>query len=298
MGLNKALRYFELALLEDPNYALAYSGLADTHFLLGFYGYAPPAEFVPKAKAAAKRALEIDPTLPEAHLSFAANNSWYEWDFKAGEQAYKRAMELNPNYALAHSWYASLLSGLGRHSEAITAAARATEIDPLSPYTHTLLGWSLVFARQYADAVEPLRKALSLVPDYVLAHWMLGQAYVGQSQFADGIAELAKAAELSAGAGWVGGFLLHAYAASGQREKAASLLATLRDPAKQPPVSPFILAIGEASLGNRERAFEWLEKAFIDHDMWLTWLKCLYPFDGLRADPRFAELLRKIGLEN
>lgn len=297
VGLKKALRYFELALLEDPNYALGYSGLADTHFLLGFYGYTSPAESVPAAKAAVWRAREIDPALPEVHLSYAANNAWYEWDFAASEHAFKRAMELNPNYALAHTWYASLLCGLGRHDAAIAAATRATEIDPLSPYTYSLLGWMLVFARRNTEAMEPLRRALELAPDYVIALWLLGLAHVSQSRLEEGIAAMEKAAAFSSGASWIKGFLAHAYATAGHREKALTLLEELSDPKRQPYVRPFLRALGEVGLGNTERALDLLHQAYSSHEMWLPWLNCFQAFDPVGTHPRFLELLRKIGLE-
>ena len=294
-GLLQAVHYFELALLQDPNYALAYPGLADAYSLLGFYGYSAPAEFGPKMRRAIQRGLELDPKLAEIHVSDGWMKSCFDWDFAAAESAYQRAVELNPNYALAFLWRAGNLSWLGRVDEAIAQCRRGVEIDPLSPNAHAQLAWHLNFARRHDEAIAELRKALALDANFGVALWVLGYSFVAQSRFDEAIATLEQAAKISGRPAWVVGMLASAYAKSGRSEPALALLAEVLDPARQPNVRSFFGAQVYAALGKHDLAMEWLHKTFEERDVWLIWLKLNCLFDPLQGDPRFQELAAKIG---
>jgi adenylate cyclase len=295
-GLLKALHYFELALLEDAKYTLAYCGLADTLTSLTFYGYGPASELIPKARGAIARALELDADSADAHLSKASIKSWHDWDFEGAEAEYLKAQGLKPNYALAHSFYGAHLCGEQRTDEALAESTRAAELDPLSPFSLAFLGWMHSWSRRHEGAEAPLRKSLQLAPDFALAHWIFGQNYAAQGRYPEAIASFEKAAQASGNAAWVRCIMGHAYAASGQQEKALAILAELEDPTRQPFHRHFHSALIYAGLGDVELVFHHLELAFEQHDLWLRWLWSFYAFDQFHGDARFAALAEKIGL--
>lgn len=296
-SLKKGMHYFDLALLEDPNYALAYTGLADSFNLLGFYGYVPPKDSVPKAKAAAVKAVELDDTSAEAHNSLGFSQLIYEWDWRAAVKEFRRALEINPNYPPARYWLASYLTAAGQHDEAIAEDLRALEIDPLSVFVRTHLGWTYLHARQFEQAEEQLRKALELDPQFIVAQWALGRAYIGRGLFQKGIHAFEQVLAFPPTGAWSQAWLGHTYALLGQPERAARILAELQQLSQRTYVRAYLFAVLHLALGQLDQTFEWLQKSYEERDVWLGWIKCDYNFDKVQSDPRFVQLWRSLGLE-
>jgi len=297
--MQRSIEYFQQTIEQDPNFALAYSGLADAYDLLGVsdaIGGLPPNEAMPKAKAAALKALEIDDTLAEAHVSLAHVNYYYDRDWATTEREYRRAIELNPNYPIAHQWYSMYLMSASRFGEALAEARRAQELDPLSLPINMTLGWVLLTARQNDQSVEQLRKTLELDPNFILAHHRLGMVYVQQGKYQDAIAEFQRIVELAPRMPLGLAALGHTYAAAGRRVDAEKALGELLELAKQRYVSPASIAAIYGALGDRDQAFAWLDKADQAHDGILVRLKVDYRFDSLRSDPRFGKLLMRVNL--
>ncbi len=294
-GLERGIRYFQEAIEADANYALAHVGLADSYNFLGAFGIAlrPPGEVMPKARAAAQQALAIDESLAEAHASLAFVQLYYEWDRAAAENAFQRAIALNPNYAAAHQWYSHLLMSAGRTSEAIASATRAAEIDPLSLPAGMNLGWQYYWSRQYEAAVERLGKVLEIDPNFEQAHWGLGLAYEGRHLPDQAAAEFQKAAELSGKNPVYVAALGRAYALGGNKEAALEVRARLEDQAKTQYVSPYWMATLNAGLGDVDQALLCLEKAYQERSGGLIWLDIDPGLDSLRADARFTALVRR-----
>jgi TolB-like protein/DNA-binding winged helix-turn-helix (wHTH) protein/Flp pilus assembly protein TadD len=295
-GMKKAIEYFEQSMGKDPNSPLAYDGLADCWLSLGWYGYLPPKETFPQAKAAAMKAMELDASLAEAYTSLAFASMNYDWDWSAAEREFQKAIELNPNYANAHHWYADYLSAVARHQEAITESKRALELDPVSPIINAWLGWRYFFARQYDLAIEQYLKTLEMDPTFVPAHFVLGQGYEQKSMPGKAIDELQRAVSLSGGSSLYVSSLAHAYATAGRRAEAERLLRQMNERARHTYVPSFDIAIIHAGLGQRDQALVWLEKGYQERSAWMVWLKVDPRFDVLRSDPRFQDLLRRVGL--
>jgi len=297
-GYQKSLEYFQQAIEKDPTYALAYVGIADCYDLLGWYDYLPPQEAFPRAKAATEKALEMDDTLAEANASRGWISANYEWDWRNAESKYKRAIELNPSYATAHQWYAEYLSYMARHNESIAQAKRAQELDPFSIIINNDLGQVLYYARQYDQAIEQLQKTLELDANFIVAHFFLAFLYAQKAMYDEALAEVQKAMDLSAGDdSLILAQLGTIYSYSGRRDEARKVLDELHQLSKQRYVSPFYIALIYMGLGQKDQAFEWLEKAYKKRDHWLETLKVHPWLDSLRSDPRFIELLKKMGLE-
>ena len=296
-SLKKGIDYFERAIEKDSNYALAFTGLADCYNSLSRFGWLSPAEAMPKAKDAAERALALDAHLAEAHNSraFVAEN--YEWDWPTAEREYKRAIELNPNYATAHQWYGEYLATIGRFDEGLDELKQAEQLDPLSLIINSDLGLPYFFAREYDRAVEQWQKTVELDPDFWLAHYALALVYEQQGQYREAIAESKRALNLFGDSPWVLAGLGHIYAVAGETEAAHHVLDELKERGKGLYVSPFDLALIYAGLGERDEALLWLEKAYEERNQWLTWLKVEPRLDSLRRDPRFSDLVRRVGLE-
>ncbi len=294
--LKKALEYFEQAIEKDPNYALAYAGLADSYFVLPEYIPFPPKEAFLKGEEAALKALEIDDTLAEAHTSLAAikRNLW-DWD--GSEEEFKRAIDLNPGYATAHHWYAYNLMLVGRHDESIAEIKIAQELDPHSLIINANVGFILYHARKYDQAIEHYKSRLVLDPSFDVLHMYLGLAYIQMGKYEEAIAEFQEALTLSkeflVARAWLG----HAHAASGQIEKAMQVIDELKELSKNEYVSPYYIASIYAGLGQEDQAFRYLEEAYEKSDTYIIYLKVDPSVDSLRSDPRFTELLKKIGLE-
>jgi TolB-like protein/DNA-binding winged helix-turn-helix (wHTH) protein/Flp pilus assembly protein TadD len=295
-GLKVALAYFHQAIDEDPKYAQAYSGLADTYALLGDWQYAvmTPKEALPKAKAAAIKALELDSTLGEAHNSLAFCLDGFDWDFDSAGKEFRRAIELNPGYATAHHWYAWHLSLLGRYDEAIAEMRKAQNLDPLSLIINADLAEVLLLAHAYDDSIRQSRKTIEMDPNFALAHTQLGQAYLQKNMPAEAVAELQKAAQLSGSSPASIANLARAYVASGKRTEALKLLSDLKKRSNSGYSDAADMAVIYVALGDIDEAMRWLEKGYEER---LNPGVLLRPgFDPLRADARFADFLRRVGL--
>jgi tetratricopeptide (TPR) repeat protein len=294
--LNKSIESFERAVALDPKFALAYAALADSRALLASYGLSPPRQIMPKAKAAAVQALELDEGLGEAHASLAFVRFLYEWDWQGAERSYKRASELNPGYAIMHHWYAGYLRARGRLDEALAESRQAQALDPLSPAIGRDLGRVFHCQRRYDQAIEQYRKTLELEPGFPSGYLHLGLAYAQKAMYPEAVAACQKARELRGANPLTLAGLGYCYGRWGQRDKAEELLAELKRVSAQKYVSAFDLALIHIGLDQKDQAFEWLDRAREDRDGWLVWLNADPVFDSLRPDPRFAALLKKVGL--
>ena len=295
-ALRKAIDHFNQAIERDSNYAPAYSGLADSYVILGAWQYAvlDPKETYPRAKAAAIKAVELDDTLAEAHISLAMSTDMFVWDWEAAEREYKRGIELNPGYATGHHWYAEHLSETGRNDEAIAEIRKAESLDPLSLITGADVATLLVIARRYDEAIEHAKKTIELGPDFAVSHFALGMAYEQKGQSGGAIAAFQKAVEFSGGNTAFKSNLAHAYAVAGRRSDAVAILNELKDRSKHEFLNPSEIALIYVGLGQKDQAMVWLEKAYEGRfdPVILTWPA----FDPLRSDPRFHDLVRRIGL--
>ena len=295
-NLRVALAYFNQSIEEDPNYAQAYSGLADTYALLGDWQYAAMTakEALPKAKAAAQKALALDPALGEAHNSLAFVLDGFDWDFAGGGREFQRAIELNPGYATAHHWYAWHLCLLGHYDEAIAEMKKAESLDPLSLVINADLAEILELAHRYDESIEQSRKTLEMEPNFALAYNHLGQAYLQKHKFTEAIAELQKAADLSKGSPTCTANLARAYAAAGNKTEALNLLNDLKKSSSPGNSHGTEIAMIYASLGDWTPSLTWLEKAY--EERFNPGVLVRPGFDPLRSDPRFQDLLRRVGL--
>jgi DNA-binding winged helix-turn-helix (wHTH) protein/TolB-like protein/predicted Zn-dependent protease len=292
-GLNKAIEYFGGAIEKDPNYALAYAGLADAYSLLGVL-HLPPKEAFPKAKQAVLNALRIDDRLAEAHAALGHVKVQYEYDWDGAEQEYRRAIDLNPNYANAHHFYALYLAAAGRFDEGLAGIRRAQELEPSSLFIHANVGHILYQARRYDEAINQLKRVLEINPNIDLARSLLGLAYLRKGMYEQAIAEFQKRSLPGTGGS---GDLGQAYALAGRRDEALEEIARLQALSTQRYVAPYNLALVYASLGDTEKALEWLEKAYKDRSTLLIWIRVDARLDNLRSDPRFKAILKRMGLE-
>jgi len=299
-GFEKAIGYFEEATRRDPQYALAYAGLADCYGIIGatIYGSVPSLEAAPKAKAAAIRALEIDPTLAEAETSLATAKFNYDWDWAGAAEGFKKAMQLDPTYATAYQRYSLYLSAMGKFDDSFEQIRKARELEPLSISINASFGWRLYLAREYDRSIAQLRDTLEMDPAYEWAHLTLGQAYEEKGQFGLAIEELQKAVELSHSSPLTISALAHAEALSGNHAAANKLLTQLETLSKKQYVSPFYVAIVYLGLGKNEVAMNWLEKAYNDRSNGLVFLKVEPELDPLRANPRFMTLQNRLNFPN
>ena len=292
-GLKVALAYFNQAIEEDPKYAQAYSGLADTYALLGDWQYAvmTPKEAFPKAKAAAIKALELDSTLGEAHNSLAFILDGFDWDLDSAGKEFRRAIELNPGYATAHHWYAWHLSLLGRYDEAIAEMRKAENLDPLSLIINADLAELLVLAHSYDESIRQSRKTIEMDPNFALAHNQLAQAYLQKHMYDEAVAELQKAVQLSGGSP-TSANLACAYALSNKRNEAVRILNDLKTRSTRNASEIALMYV--SVLGDTDQAMNWLEKGYEER---FNPTVLLRPgFDPLRSDPRFQNLVHRIGL--
>ena len=295
--IEKGLDYFQQAIEEDPTYALAYVGKADCYILLADYGYHSSKEAYPKARAAAEKALEMDNTLAGAYASLGYVKFKYDWAWAGAERDFKRAIELDPNYAYAPLYYSLYLSEMGRHDEAIKEAKRGLESNPLSRDCNNILGWNLFLARRYDRGIEQFQNLLEIDQNYIAAHWNLANIYAGKGMYSEAIAEVQKAVELSENNTTTVAVLGYIYALAGRRDGAMKVLNDLLELSNQEYVSSFYIALVYTCLGQKDQAFEWLEKAYEERDSYLPQLKVFPFFDSLRSDPRYKVLLKKLNLE-
>ena len=295
-GLQAALAYFNQAIEEDPKYAQAYSGLADTYALLGDWQYAvmTAKEALPKAKAAAVKALDLDSTLGEAHNSLAFCLDGFDWDLESGGEEFRRAIELNPGYATAHHWYAWHLALLRRYDEAIAEMKKAQILDPLSLIIDADLAELLALAHSYDESIIQSRKAIEMDPNFALAHNQLAQAYLQKHMNEDAVAELQKAVQLSGGSPTCIANLARAYVASGKRNEAEKLLRDLKNRSTPGYSHASEIAVIYASLGDTDQAMSWLQKGY--EERFNPGVLLRPGFDPLRSDPRFQDLASRVGL--
>ncbi len=296
-ALWKSIDYFNQAIEKDPNFALAYAGLADCYVVPAIQ--LPPREAMPKAKAAAMRALELDETLAEAHTSLARVLATYDWDWTGAEKEYKRALELNPRYAIAHQWYGGWFSAMGHRNEAIAERKLAQELDPLSPIINFELGLAFYYARDYDRAIEQFQKTLELDQNFPPAQQFLPASYEQKGMYDEAIAGFKKVVPMTGGSEWslTRGGLGHVYAALGKKREALALLDELKQISAQGYVPATSVAIIYVGLGEKDQAFVWLEKAYEERSFQLQWLNVEPRWDSIRSDPRFADLVRRVGLK-
>jgi TolB-like protein/DNA-binding winged helix-turn-helix (wHTH) protein len=299
-GFAKAIGYFENATRKDPQYALAYAGLADCYGIIGatIFGSIPASEAAPKAKAAAIRALQIDPSLAEAQTSLATAKFNYDWDWTGAAEGFKKAIQLDPTYATAYQRYSLYSIAMGRFDDSLDQIKKARDLEPLSISINASLGWRLYLAREYDRSIAQLRDTLEMDPSYEWAHLTLGQAYEQKGQYDLAIEQLQRAVELSHSSSLMISALAHAYAVSGNHAEAAKLLAQLDALSKKQYVSPFYVATVYLGLGKNELAMNWLQKAYADRSNGLVFLKVEPELDPLRSDPRFISLLDKLNFPN
>ncbi len=295
-GLEKALAYFQQALEKDPHYAPAYAGMADYYSILPFYSRSTPKEVFPKAKAAALKALEIDNTLAEAHAALAYTMAYYDWDWAGAEREFKRAIELNPNSNTAHQAYSRLLSVTGRPEEAQAEMQGAQELDPLSLLPLGNMAMLSYFGGQYDLAIKQLQRTLELDPNFPVAPWGMGLAYEQKGMYEEAIAAFQRAESIAGGSPNVAASLGHAYAVSGRRREAEKIIAELKEQSKKKYVSSYQIALIYAGLGEKNQAFAWLQKAYEERSTLLAYFEMDPRLAPLRSDPRFQDLLRRIGL--
>jgi TolB-like protein/Flp pilus assembly protein TadD/predicted Ser/Thr protein kinase len=295
-GLNKGIEYFQQAIAIDPAYALAYSGLADCYNDLAGFRYIPPKDGYPKAREAALKALEIDDTLAEAHTSLGFVKAIYDWDWSGGESEFNRAIALNPNDASAHHLHGAIgLMSMGHPEEATAEEKRALELDPLSVVINWSLGMDFYLAKRYDQAIEQERKTLDMDPNLYLAHDIIARAEVEKSMYKEGIAECMKALTVNPDDAMAASFLGRANALEGKKADAEKVLDQLNEISKRRYVPAFARVAIYAALGDKDKAFEWLEKGYDERSLFM--IKTVPDYDPLRSDPRFADLLRRMNLQ-
>jgi TolB-like protein/DNA-binding winged helix-turn-helix (wHTH) protein/Flp pilus assembly protein TadD len=294
-GLRKAALYFEQATSKDPAYGAAYSGLADCNSGLAWHGFVAPGEALPKAYAAAQKAVEIDPGSAEAHASLALVLD-HKWDWPEAEVEFKRAIELNPQYANAHHWYGDYLSIHGRHADALAEANRALELDPLNLMIGTWVGLRYYSARRYSDAIAQSRSTADLDPDFAAAHLILGESYVQEGNQEGGVKELRKAVELSGDSPLYEAQVGVGLALSGQKKEAQGVIRGLQRISGKRYVSPYGIAQIYAAMDEKSQTYEWLESAYRDRAVWMSYLAVDPLFDSIRPEPHFQDLLRRVGV--
>jgi TolB-like protein/tetratricopeptide (TPR) repeat protein len=292
-ALLRSVDYFRHALEKDPEFALAHAGLADSYCLLAFFDLLPPAEAMPKAKASAMRAVEIDGDLAEAHAALASVLKVYDHDWAAAEQRYRQALQLNPNYVHAYRGYAALLAAIGRFPESLLQIRHAQELDPLSVVVSMEMAWNYFVAREYDHAVEQAYRVTHFDPEFPSARYILGLALEQKGRFAEARAAFERA--LVPGHASAPASLGHLFGVTGQREEALGMLDQLNRLASAGHVAPFWHSIVYAGLGDADAAFEHLERSYTQSDVWLVWLDKDPRLDSLRTDPRFEQLLRRVG---
>jgi eukaryotic-like serine/threonine-protein kinase len=294
--LQKAIPFFEQAIDKDPNYAMAYSGLADSYALLTAYTNEPPRELMPKAKEAALKALALDDKLAEAHASLGQITAYYDYDFATAERQYRRAIELNPNYATAHQWLAENLAATKRVDEAQVEIRRALELDPLSVIMNRIYADILMDARKFDEAIQQYHRALELDPNFPTARYFLGRAYEAKGMYDQAVEEYSKTALLGRNSPEAVQKMREVYAKSGWKAYLEASLDNLMSQPRARSIPPFVVATMYARLGRKEEAIAWLEKGYEERDFRMTLISVSFEFDSIRSDPRFKELVRRLGL--
>jgi TolB-like protein/Tfp pilus assembly protein PilF len=295
-GVQKAIEYFKQALEKDPAYALAYAGLADTYSYLSFFNVVPSRQAMPRAKAAAAKALEIDDDLAEAHVSLGYVSFTYEWNWSSAREHFERALALNPAYSRAHTFYAFYLSSLGRSEEALAVAKRALDFDPASPAVSHSLAVQLYLARKFDRATKQAHDTLEMDANFAISYAVLGEVYLSQGRYREGLLVLEKYSALSRSSATSLALLGYSHARLGEPKEALQKIEDLKAASKQSFVPALFVALVYAGLEDQDQAFTWLEKAYEERFNRLAYLKVEPLWDPLRSDPRFAELLERVGI--
>jgi TolB-like protein/Tfp pilus assembly protein PilF len=295
-GFQKAIEYFLLALDKDPDYSLAYAGLADTYAYLSFFNVIAPREAMPKAKAAAAKGLEIDKNLAEAHVSLGYISFTYEGDWSAAGKHFEQALALNPVYSRAHTFYPFYLSSLGRSEEAVEVAKRALDLDPASPPVSHSLAVQLYLARKFDRAIDQAHDTLEMDANFAIAYAVMGEAYLSNEMYREGLSALEKYSALSRSSAASLALLGYAHARSGERKESLQMIDKLKAASKQSFVPALFIALVYAGLQDKDQAFTWLEKAYEERFNRLAYLKLEALWDPIRSDSRFADLLRRVGI--
>ena len=296
-GIKQAIDQFQQAIQRDPNFALGYTGLADSYIALTFYNFAAPHETMPKAKESALKAVALDDTAAEPQASLGNILVNYDWNWSAAEKAFKRSIELKPDYATGHEWYAiHYLTATGRLEEAVQEMKKALELEPASLIMNTFMGATLYYAGRYDEAVDQCRRTIEMDPNFAVAHWHLGLAYEQKQVFDAAIEEFQKAVSLSGGSPLMKAALGHAYAKSQKKDEANKILGELNELSKQEYVSSYEVATIYVALGDNEQAFQLLEKAYAEHSFHLVRLNVSPHFKAISSDPRFQDLVHSVGL--
>ncbi|HVE59509.1 MAG TPA: winged helix-turn-helix domain-containing protein [Pyrinomonadaceae bacterium] len=288
---------FRQAIEIDPNYALAYAGLADAYRSLAVGSELSPTEFFPKSKAAANKAIEIDDALSDGHAALGMTLFWGEWDWKAAENQYRRALELNPNDVNAHLFYAHMLSNTGRHDEALAEVKIARELDPLFPFAGALEGLFLIHAGRTDEALDRLKKTLEIAPNFWMPHLFASIAYLEKGMYAEAISEARQAKQFSPAQTNSNAYESYALAKLGKREEAQAALDELLKLSTARFIPPCHIALAYNGLGETDKALEWLEKGYAQHDPKMAFLKVDPKWNNLRSEPRFIELMRRLNFE-
>jgi tetratricopeptide (TPR) repeat protein len=296
--LQKAVEYFDQAIEKDPGYALAYAGLASTYAVLPEYSGLPARDFIPKAEIAARKALDYDATMAEPHAVLGLIRYSHQWDWTGGEQEFKQAMDRNPNYPTSHHWYGICLRQQGKFEAALSESKRALELDPLSLVINWSVGELLSNMQRYDLAMEQFKKTVELDPNFPGTYQGLGITYAQQGRFAEAIGELQKAKKIvGANNPYASGLLGHMYARAGRKDEATQILNQLLDFSQRGYELSVQIAGVYAGLGEKDKAFEWLEKGYTEQNSELGWFKIAPEWSNLRSDPRYAVMLKKIGLD-
>jgi tetratricopeptide (TPR) repeat protein len=290
----KGISYYEQAITSDPHYALPYVELANAYRAMVLTNDENPAEMMPKSRAAAMKAVELDDTLAEAWTGLGNSDFWYDWDWQAAETHFLKALELDPHKAPAHAYYAHLLSNTGRHEEAVSEIRRARELDPLSLITNAMEGQILVFAGRTDEAAKVLRATMDMDPSFWLAHLFMTRIYLKEGMFADALETAAKARQLTGGNAEAIAMMGYAAAKSGRRDQAHSALKELEGAQAKGFVPAYACAQIHFALGDRTKALELLEKAFEQREALMVFIKVDHVWDELRSEPRFAQLMKRM----
>jgi adenylate cyclase len=295
-GFEKSVEYFQQAIARDPNFAKPHAAMAFSYEMLADAGYLPPGEGFPKVKQAAHRALELDATTAEAYTALAIAATYYDYDWVRANEGFNRALELNPNSAVTHEWYSIIyLSPMGRHEEAIAHGKRAKELDPLTAYIRSDLAWAYNQARRYDEAIAECEQIWEIDPELHLTYSCLGFAYWQKGMLEEAVAAYERGVELEPGDMYLKADLAIACAAAGKRDQAQKILEEFEEKARREYVSPYALAMAHMAVGDLDGTFAWLDKMYEERTPWLIFMNVHPRYDGLRGDPRWHELMRKIG---
>jgi tetratricopeptide (TPR) repeat protein len=296
-GYRKSIEYFKQAAEKDPNYALAYAGLADSYSLLGEMSMVPAGETIPQARAYAEKALKLDDTLSEAHLSLGIVKLFYDWDFAGAGKELLRAKELDPQNAQVYHFNGHYLELTGRFEEAISETKRGVQLEPTNLIINSEVGFGFYVARRPDPAIEQLRKTLELDPTFSYASYELAQAYEQKRAYQEAITELNRARPISADWSWIVADLGYVDALLGKRPEAEKIIQELKERTAREYIDPVLIAYIYIALGDKDEAFAWMDKAYRERSGMICWLQIEPKFDPLRSDPRFVELVRRMGLK-